>query len=393
MRKRLFIALALLAIAVSVGMLARRSGPEALVFQGKSVSTWARQCLAPTQPERDEATAAFKALGSKAVPGLMRLVAARDSIFRRAVWAQGPRLPAPLARILLRAVHPPDASLVRKGAVRGLAAVGPAAEPAIPLLAAALNSTEMDLRWEAGLALGHVGRPAVWTLAPALSSTNFHVRHCAVTGLGLLGEDALPAAGSLLKALDDKNGIAVSAAACLAKLGTNVVPFLTNEMASPDPLVRQRATHGLGVVHPRRSLLVPPLLEMLHDQEPSCRIAALREFAMLGLPDARMVKACVAGLDDPDREVRLAAIQALAQARFHSALVVPEMTARLNDESAAVRAAAARLLGSFGLMAQAASEPLRERLGDKDESVRTAAQAALEKINAPAPAATAAGPK
>jgi HEAT repeat protein len=383
-KRRLLIALGLLGLAALAVFLANRRGPEARVFQGKSVATWARQCTAPSQLQRDEATVALKALGSNAVPGLLKLLGARDSFLRREVWTLVPKLPAPLARTILKAVQPPDAALLRKGAAHGLAAVGPPAEPAVPALGLALHSGEMELRWEAGLALGHIGKPAVRVLAPALASNNPHIRHCAVSGLNVMGEDALPAAPALLKALEDKNGIAVSAAACLAKLGTNVVPFLTNEMANPDPLLRQRATHGLGVVHPARGLLVPPLLAMLHDKDPACRVQALREFSMLGLPNPTMVSACAAALDDPSPEVRLAAVQALGQARFHAALVTPKLKAALADESAPVRAAAARLLDAFAAASTPDAGKLHGLLDDKEESVRGAVREAPVRIEPPA---------
>ena len=381
LKKRLLIALALLAMVGLIAWLASRRRPEAQVFRGASVADWARQCRAPLPAQREEATAALKACGSNAVPGLVNLLTANDGLLRRVVWTWVPKLPGPLAKTILRSVRPLDAVTVRIGAAHGLAAIGPAAAAAVPALAGALQSSQMELRWEAGLALGQIGGPAVGVLAPALNSTNKHVRHCAISGLNeMAGADALPAAPALLIALEDRNGIAVSAATCLSKLGTNVVPFLTNEMASPDPLVRRRAAHGLGAAHPRRTLMVPPLLAMLQDKEPACRLQALRELAMLGLPDRNMVKAYAAALDDSDAEVRLAAVQTLAQARFHTALAVPKLTAALADPSAAVRAAAAQLLGVFAPASQSAYGKLDELLGDQNESVRTAARQALAKL-------------
>lgn len=262
-----------------------------------------------------------------------------------------------------------------------MAAIGPEAAPAAPALGQALFSGDLELRWEAGRALGRIGKPGVSELVRGLDAQNPHVRYCAVSGLSLLGPDALAAAPALLKTLDDKDDMVhLPAATCFAKLGTNAVPFLTNAMTSADPLRRRRATWGLGLVHPPREQLVPLLSEMLRDKEPACRAQAVRVLGGLSLPNRNIVSICLGALNDPAWEVRVAAVWALVQTRFHATIVVPKLTERLSDESPRVREAAAQILGAFGGRAKAARSKLGELLEDKDESVRNSAKRALASI-------------
>jgi HEAT repeat protein len=380
-KKRLLVGLGLVALAVLIVLLVKPSPPEARVYLGKSIEAWARQCSAPEPLARSEGLAAFIALGSNAVPGLVRLLDARDSFVRKEVWALAPKLPGPIRQLVLSRVHPPDALLVRRGAAQGLAAIGPEAQAAAPALGQALFSGDLDLRWEAGRALGRLGKPAVPELVRGLAAPNPHVRYCAVSGLSLLGPDALAAAPALLKTLEDKDDmVRLPAANCFARLGTNVVPFLTNAMTSADPALRQRAIRGLGLVRPPRRQLVSLLPEMLRDKEPACRLQAVRVLGGLSLPNREIVSLCLGALDDPAWEVQVAAVQALAQARFHVAMLVPKLTERLSDESPRVREAAAGLLGAFGPSSKLASAKLGELLQDKDESVRAAATQALARL-------------
>ena len=381
MKKRLLVGLALVGLAVLIALLVRPSPPEARVYRGKSVEAWARQCGAPERQVHEEALAAVRGLGSNAVPGLARLLGARDSFARREVWTLAPKLPGPLRQAVLNRVHPPDALLVRRGAARALAAIGPEAASAAHALGKTLFVEDLELRWESGRALGRIGKPGVSELVRGLDAKNPHVRYCAVSGLSILGPDALAAAPALLKTLDDKDDMVhLPAATCFAKLGTNAIPFLTNAMTSADPLLRRRATWGLGLVHPPREQLVPLLSEMLRDKEPACRAQAVRVLGGLSLPNRNVVNICLGTLDDPAWEVRAAAVWALIQARFHAALVVPKLTERLSDESPRVRDAAAQILGTLGARAKPARAKLGELLEDKDESVRNSAKRALASI-------------
>src|SRR5437762_754037 len=174
-------------VIVAAGVLAvlllSRNRPQSLVYQSKSIKDWVRQSYAADQHSREQAAAAFQKLGSNAVPGLISLLAARDSFLRRQIWALGPRLPKPLRLILLRLVKAPDAASIRSAAARSLAAIGPDAQTAVPALAQALHSGEVNLRWDAAGALSYIGKPALPELAAALADKDPTVRRAAAFAL------------------------------------------------------------------------------------------------------------------------------------------------------------------------------------------------------------------
>ena len=138
---------------VLAGILFSRPGPEARAYRGKSIKAWALQLNASSPPARAEAAAAFTALGTNAVPGLVRLLEARDSFSRRGLLSLATKLPSRLRGRVLKWVRDPEARMVRSAAARALAVVGPGAEAAVPALARALRTDEAHVRWEAAAAL------------------------------------------------------------------------------------------------------------------------------------------------------------------------------------------------------------------------------------------------
>ncbi len=383
-KKRLVFALGIASLCVLTITLAVRLAGASSTYHGHSVKFWVRELAAPEQVRRDEAAAAFRALGSNSVPALAKLLRRQDSFMAQKAWVLAPKLPARLGAFTRRQAGPLDAIAVRTSAARALTLLGPQAQAAVPALAQALHDADMTVRWNAAQALGHLGKAGVPELAAVLTDKDAHVRYCAVSGLGCANQEAAPlAAPPLFKALTDKDGTVSSwASDGLAKLGTNAVPFLTNAIANPEPLIRQRAAKVLGSIR-YRPLVVPPLVNLLHDSQPACRTVAAQTLARLGLPDHAMTRAYLEALKDPEAPVRLGAVQGLAQARAQAALIVPGLTACLGDESPAVREAAARALAHFGPQAQSASTNLARLLEDKEEPVRAAAGEALKKLNTP----------
>ncbi len=318
MKKRLYIGLAVTGLGVLsaglAGLFWLRTAPEGVLYHGKSVQQWALQLRNPDPKSHQEAAAALKAIGPVAVPGLVRLLHARDSVFRNQVWAAVPRLPAPVDRLLISRVAAPNAGALRIAAAQALAVLGPDAAEAVPALASSLVNDTVQVRWNAAAALGRIGTPAWSELSHALASSDPNLRYAALCALGDSNLEPRVVVPALLGALGDTNGgIAVAVAGSLSKVGPGALPFLTEAMTNSDAHMRQRAARAVPFLHAPRDQILPTLLDLLHDPEPACRLQALRSLGMLGVPNRVMLDAFAAAQNDPASEVRLAATQLLGQ--------------------------------------------------------------------------------
>jgi HEAT repeat protein len=381
-KKRLVIG-GVLAIAtlIIIGVFCINRSPDAVVYNGKSIRTWALQMTANDEHLTREATAQFRALGSNAVPGLIALLGAKDSFLRKGIWNFASKMPASIRNVVTTRVRAPASARIRSAAARSLAAIGGDAQGAVPALARMLQKDEAQCRMEAALALGNIGGSAVRELIKTSESKDLNIRYAAVCGLGNVrpAEDALVLA--LLKASGDTNGgIAVPAGSGLSKLGTNALPALTNALESPETETRRQATRALGTIRAPRDEIVPLLLKMLNDREPACRVQAAQILGTSGLPNPTMVAGLVGALDDSATDVRVAAIQGLRQGHRMAANALPNLVRCLDDSSPVVRQSVAEALGAFGPAARLALPRLSRAAEDTDERVRVAATEAIRSI-------------
>lgn len=199
LKQRLVLVLALIAFCVFVGILVFSLGSGVASYKGKTAKAWLIQFSTQDPSGRQEAEAAFKALGPNAVPELARLLRADDARWRTLVWTHATRIPVWLRKPVLRRVGPLRGYLLRPAAARALALLGPVAAAAEPDLARALQDKVNGTYWEAGTALGRIGRQAVPDLMLALRDPDTLVRCAAAYGLGEVGADAAPAIPALLQ--------------------------------------------------------------------------------------------------------------------------------------------------------------------------------------------------
>jgi hypothetical protein len=115
-------------------------------------------------------------------------------------------------------VEAPDADLVtplveqfqnggaadRCAAAHGLAALGPAAATAVPVLVAALRDRDVIVRAAAAHGLAHIGKPAVAALLAELGHEDTDFRRAVVVTLGQIGRPAAAAVSALTTALEDE---------------------------------------------------------------------------------------------------------------------------------------------------------------------------------------------
>ena len=383
--KKLLIIAGVLVVAslTIIALLAINRSPDAVVYNGKSIRTWALQMGANDEHLTREATTQFQALGSNAVPGLVALLATRDSFLRKGIWTAALKMPAAIRNVVTKQVRAPDSARVRGAAARSLAAIGRNAQGAVPSLARMLQEDEAQCRMQAAFALGSIGGWAVRELIKASESKDLNIRYAAVCGLGNVRSRDDVLISALLKTTGDPNdGVAISAGTILATIGTNALPVVTKALESPDMQTRRQATRALATIRAPRDETVPLLLKMLKDREPACRVQAAHVLGTSALPNPTMVSGLVGALDDSATEVRVAAIQGLRQGRRMSANAVPDLVRCLDDSSPLVRQSAAEALGAFGMAARPALPGLIRTADDQEEKVRVAATGAINRIEA-----------
>ena len=140
MKKRLLIGLSVIGVCVLAGILVCRRNSERFLYHGKPVKAWAAQLYSPGPKSRDEAAAALEAMGTNAVPELIRMLRAKDSFFRKLGWSLPRAVPRQFRLLIVRNVRMPEAAFVQDSAARALAVIGPDAQAAIPALAQALRA-------------------------------------------------------------------------------------------------------------------------------------------------------------------------------------------------------------------------------------------------------------
>jgi HEAT repeat protein len=117
----------------------------------------------------------------------------------------------------IEALASPDAS-ERRAALRALAKMGQAAEPAIAALIDTFRDPVLELRERAVRVLARLGQTAVPALVEAVSHEDADVRKVAIVALGLIGPPAMVEAEAVLvQALED-DWLASTAATALARI-------------------------------------------------------------------------------------------------------------------------------------------------------------------------------
>jgi HEAT repeat protein len=258
--------------------------------------------------------------------------------------AEGPEEARAQAVALAKTLDERRDAKSRIEAAHALAALGPAAEGAVPALVRALG----DRAIAAGS--NHAGRAA----------------------------DA--------RSRVPRDGLADAAAQALAAMGTKAVPALVEALKDEDPIRRRRAAAVLGQIGGRARSAVPALTESLKD--PAVRQAAARALPRIDIgTDNTVALVLVEGVDDPDPETARLAAAALedlgdvgvrALLRVRSVAAVPILIRALGSPDAGKRRDAAFGLGVFGSRASEAVQALIEVLrSDPDSMVRDAAAGAL----------------
>jgi hypothetical protein len=327
-RKALVAAVLLVGIAgIAFGVL-HLASPREPTYQGKTLSEWivpfcqqtAKGLDAPAGQrhfqELEPARQAVKEIGTNAIPFLIARLNHRESALRRTV------------RQILEKQHyvrfrlsDPNVSIIR--AIRALAILGPAAQPAIPSLTAQI--TDMTLWAHAINALSWMGAEGIralveqYTNAPA--SVRMEIAATLVFPASVYrGEDA----GRLMEVSFHKEAIQIQTNEISADVLIEGFLQIARDGGSPIPGfgIQSYAIERLGMYGPLASNAVPVLLPILNDFRWRTHEAE-------------------------------AAIRALGQIRSRPEVVVPALTNVLNNAGPETQVAAASALRAFGYDAKA----------------------------------------
>jgi HEAT repeat protein len=293
------LAIALFALIFPLTRLASSLDPS---YQGKTLSQWivpfCRQTTngldVPAGPDHFEelqpVRRAVSNLGTNALPFLIASLNHRESALHRTVrqfldnqhW-----VPFRLA----------DPHVRRIRAIRALANLGPAAQPAIPSLMAQLN--DPVLSQHAVYALSGMGTDGMRALIEQFNTLGGSSRHLvALTlttptafyrGENYVETNQIPAElliqGLLLVAQDSTPGFRPSAVDRLGMLGpaaSNAVQTLLSFLHDQNPMTRHFTLRALGQIKARPDLVIPALTNLLSDHDLGVQMAAVSTLSVFG---------------------------------------------------------------------------------------------------------------
>ncbi len=281
--------------------------PHEPSFQGRPLSVWLHKVY-PTgayylELPSPEAADALSSIGTDALPTLLRMAGAPNTMGRRVLEQFASEYPF---------LHLPLAVEDNELAVWGFKVLGPRARPAVPALARLLNDADPLVQLNAARALGGIGRgasEAVPALVMALQKPvaaqwqSIPFREAVAAALGEIGPAALPALPQLaaltnvlsaelamaklkgeslvpfidrLKNTSDQRQWGRTAR-MVAELGTNAepaVPLLLSALNSTNSL-QEQALYALARIQRRPDLCVPKMLPLLSSPNPNVRFQAL----------------------------------------------------------------------------------------------------------------------
>ena len=259
MRKRVRIALAVLLVAI-VGVIAwqvlREREP---VYQGKPLSVWLEGYTPDPkdhrplveQPQWKHADAAVRALGTNAIPSLLRMLRARDTPLKLTLVR--------LARKQrLFKISQTSAGELNMRASEAFGSLGENASNSVPALIQIYEENRSEASQNAVvLALGSIGPAAgeaVRCLLGTVERSDFAIRHNAVGALGEIHAQPRLVVPVLAKALGDPDTMIRGAAACsLRDFGADgkpAVPALLELLKDTDEYARGLAAEALKEIDP-----------------------------------------------------------------------------------------------------------------------------------------------
>jgi len=387
MKRRIFFILTALVLLFAVGLVVLREREyQRESYQGRHTRDWAWMMLSsqasPSDTNRQEAIAALRALGPRAVPPLRRMLAERDKIYEKPIVQAARSLPVSQRLALIRKLRPGQALAHRLAAINALGILGTNAAEAVPDLLQAMQEPIGQIRWDAARALAAIGDAGVAALAAAAADTNAGVRHAAIFALGESRTNAPFVAAALFDGLlDPDQSVRASASYAVGKLRLNAVPMLMEQLSSKDLGIQVAAVRALAGVNPPPRLISTNLINIASTSNRELRRQTIETMGVLRVSTSNAVSIFMTALDDPDPAIRLTAIKAVGEISWKTAGAIPRLVQFTRSDVTGEREAATSALAQFGLRASDAAPAIVLLLNDAEPKVRAAATNALGRIN------------
>ncbi len=258
------------------------------VYQGKSLTAWLEEIdyqQSPRDEKSSNAIEAVRQIGTDALPRLLKMLQARDSVFKLTAMKFLNR-----QKLLKIRIH--GADHWKRRARRGLWALGPKAEPAIPILEQQFFSGNDDQGSAAVLAA--IGPAALPVFEKAMTNGNSQVRQ------GVLAfwvatnylHDAAPIIARMVKN-DPDYGLRSWAAIVLAKTGQYeelVVPALLLGMKYPENDTRADSARALLHYPAKARDNLDAIRALANDSDPIVRYGAKDALSVLDPEAAKKIE-------------------------------------------------------------------------------------------------------
>lgn len=244
-------------------------------------------------------------------------------------------------------------------------------------------------------AFAEVGTDSMPALLKAAQSPQENVRTAAVGTLRELGPAAEPAMDLLAPLVKDKNRwVAGFACDTLGNVGSKAsvaaIDALCQVVQQPESTVRRRAIVALGRIGPPARSATPVLKQVRQGDDDK----DIREAAAVALNEIDLRRMIVESTKHADAEVRelihrlqgkdnvdaIVAARSLGKRGAGAKAAVPALAAALAAPDKWLREAAAEALGAIGPDSRNVLPALQRAVNDKEPEVHDAAQKALEKI-------------
>jgi HEAT repeat protein len=284
---------------------------------------------------------------ASAVPALLRaLEGAIPRVRFSAAFALGEIGDPSVVPALIERLHHDENRTVRMYAASALGNIDARFEETVPALLRTLEVDDDIVAAHAVAALELVGDRAIPWLRDALSAESERLRGYAARVAGALGPAADPLIPLLVDRLgvDPSDDVARRAATALRELESQAHERLVEAARSPDPRVRGYAVLILGEARSTAADSVRLLTAALEDPDLQvCRLAAW-SLGSIGPQDPDVVSALIARLGSEDVELRRTAAWALGNIGPAAAAAEEPLTTRLEDGDPTVRVEAAEAL-------------------------------------------------
>jgi len=259
---------------------------------------------------------------------------------------------------LIKALDDEDKQ-VWSSAVTAIAAIGPDAKEAIPVLIADLDTSgrrgrrQRDGRqivMRSAYALSRLGPEAIPPLVEALRKEDAGLRIGAAHALGPFGAEARAAIPLLINNLaDGRDPVSEESAHALSQIGPEAGPALVAALGDGDARRRAGAAAALGQMLPPFRDGGPAVEQALgQEKDGPVRVALLAALSKVGVEPTRSLALLLPVVVGDDEPARHAALNALLGQRALRLPAMPKLAAMLQHGNPAVRERAARALGRFG---------------------------------------------